>query len=123
MTVQSSRHEEPRKASATQTLSPTVLPDIVQRLATALKPEQILLFGSYAYGEPNEDSDIDLLVIVSHSDEPGYRRAREAYRALRGVLVPVDVVVMTNEEVRRKRNVRSSLVSQVFREGRLLYGA
>ena len=111
VTVQPSEQEDPREANATQTLEPTVLPKIVRCLAAALQPEQILLFGSYAYNEPNEDSDIDLLVIVSHSDEPGYRRAREAYRALRGVLVPVDVIVMTSEEVQRKRNVCSSLVS------------
>lgn len=120
--VQPSKQEEPKGANTVQLLAPAMLPEIVKRLVTALKPEQILLFGSYAYGEPTEDSDIDLLVIISHSDEPGYRRARDAYRALRGVLMPVDVIVMTCEEVQRKRNVRSSLVSQVFREGKLLYG-
>ena len=89
----------------------------------ALKPEQIFLFGSYAYGKPNRDSDVDLLIVISHSDEPSYRRSRGAYRALRGILIPTDVIVMTNEEVQRKRAVRSSLVSQVLREGKLLYEA
>lgn len=57
------------------------------------------MFGSYAYAEPNTDSDIDLLVIVSQFDEPGYRRARVAYKALRGIAMPIDVLVMTGEEV------------------------
>lgn len=112
-----------RTLSSAQRLVPEFLREIVQRLVVALEPEQIFLFGSYAYGEPNKDSDVDLLVIVSQSDEPGYRRAREAYRALRGILTPTDVIVMTREEVQRKRTVRSSLVSQVLREGKLLYGA
>lgn len=112
-----------RALNNTQMLIPELLREIVQRLVVALKPEQIFLFGSYAYGKPNKDSDVDLLIIISHSDEPSYRRARGAYRALRGILIPTDVIVMTKEEVQRKRVVRSSLVSQVFREGKLLYEA
>ncbi len=103
-------------------LPPGLLEDIIQRLVDALNPEQIILFGSYAYGEPTEDSDIDLLVIVSHSDEPRYRRARVAYKALRGLGIPKDILVMTRSEVERKVNVTSSLVSQVLRQGKVLYG-
>jgi len=47
-----------------------VLEQIVKRLEEGLHPEQIILFGSYAYGEPTEGSDIDLLVIVPDSTEP-----------------------------------------------------
>ena len=79
------------------------------------------MFGSYAYGEPNEDSDIDLLVIVSQSDEPRYKMARVAYKALRGIGIPTDVIVMTREEIQRKLNVRSSLVSLAVSKGKLLY--
>ncbi|MFN7658777.1 MAG: nucleotidyltransferase domain-containing protein, partial [Dolichospermum sp.] len=50
-------------------LSTEFLNEITHRLVTALEPEQIFLFGSYAYGEPTEDSDVDLLVIISKSDE------------------------------------------------------
>jgi hypothetical protein len=77
---------------------------------------------SYAYGEPNADSDIDLLVIVPQSDEPRYRRARVAYKALRGLGIPKDILVMTREEVERKKNVVSSLVCQALRQGKVLYG-
>lgn len=100
-----------------------LLDQITERLVAALKPEQIILFGSYAYGEPTEDSDIDLLVVVADADEPRYRRARQAYKALRGISIPMDVIVMTREEVQRKVNVHSSLVSQAIREGKLLYGS
>ena len=99
-----------------------LLEQITQKLVATLNPEQIILFGSHAYGEPNEDSDIDLLVIVSQSNEPRYRRSRLAYRALRGIGVPTDVIVMTREEVKRKVNVRSSLISRVIHDGRVLYG-
>jgi predicted nucleotidyltransferase len=91
-------------------------------LVESLHPEQIILFGSHAYGEPNEDSDVDLFVIVSESDQPRYRRSRLAYRALRGISVPTDVIIMTREEVKRKVNVRSSLISRVIHDGKILYG-
>ena len=99
-----------------------LLEQITQKLVATLNPEQIILFGSHAYGEPNEDSDIDLLIIVSQSNEPRYRRSRLAYRALRGIGVPTDVIIMTQEEVKRKVNVRSSLISRVIHDGKVLYG-
>jgi uncharacterized protein len=104
-------------------LTADLLNQITQGLVSSLKPEQIILFGSYAYGEPNEDSDVDLLVIVSQSDEPRYRRARQAYKALRGVGIATDVIVMTREEVKRKINVRSSLIHRAIHDGRILYGS
>jgi hypothetical protein len=45
-----------------------------------------------------------------------------AYRALRGISVPTDVIIMTREEVKRKVNVRSSLISRVIHDGKILYG-
>ena len=103
-------------------LTANLLTQIVQRLVESLHPEQIILFGSHAYGEPNEDSDIYLLIIVSQSNEPRYRRSRLAYRALRGISVPTDVIIMTQEEVKRNVNVRSSLISRVIHDGKVLYG-
>jgi len=99
-----------------------ILIDVTERLVSELKPEQIILFGSYAYGNPNENSDLDLLVVVTNSNEPRYRRARRAYRALRGIEIAKDILVMTRAEVEQKSTVPSSLVSQVLREGKVLYG-
>lgn len=61
-------------------------------------------------------------VIVTDSDLPSYRRAVPVYRALRGIGIPVDVVVQTREEVERSRNVRSSLAWKVMEEGKVIYG-
>ncbi len=103
-------------------LTKDLLNRIIEKLVSSLKPEQIILFGSYAYSQPNNDSDVDLLVVVSDSDEPRYRRARKAYQALRGIDLATDVIVMTRAEVERKINVRSSLVHKVMHDGRILYG-
>jgi len=99
-----------------------LLQEIVRRLVETLHPEQIILFGSHAYGQPNEDSDVDLLVIVSESDEPSYRRAQTAHGALWGIGVPKDVIVMTRNEVDRSVRVKTSLVHQALAHGKVLYG-
>jgi predicted nucleotidyltransferase len=105
-----------------KTADSALLREITERLASEFDPEGIVLFGSHAWGEPNEDSDLDLLVIVSDSDERPARRARRAYRCLRGVKAPLDVLVRTRGEVDRHRNVRASLVSRALDDGIVLYG-
>ena len=99
-----------------------LLDQITQKLVETLNPEQIILFGSYAYGEPNENSDIDLLVIVSQSNEPRYRRSRQAYKVLRGIGVPKDILILTRAEVEKKARVTTSLVNQALLQGKFLYG-
>ncbi|HEX9735800.1 MAG TPA: nucleotidyltransferase domain-containing protein [Thermoanaerobaculia bacterium] len=100
-----------------------VLDEIVGRLTRDLDPEHVYLFGSRARGDSESDSDYDILIVVTDSDLPGYARDRIALRALRGLRVPVDVIVLTREEFDRKRGVACSLPATVEREGKLLYAA
>ncbi len=100
-----------------------VLREIVKRLVTAFQPEYIYLFGSKARGEGGPDSDYDLLVVVSDSAEPPYRRAQRAQEVLWGVWAAADVLVLTREEFESRRAVRSSLATTVLAEGEVLYAA
>ena len=95
---------------------------IVERLVGEFHPDKIVLFGSRAWGEPDENSDVDLLVVVPESDQPTYRRATRAYRSLRDIGVPVDVIVNTRHEVERSKDVTTSLIHKVFAQGKVLYG-
>jgi predicted nucleotidyltransferase len=70
------------------TVSPEILSEIAQRLVTEFNPERIILFGSHAWGNPEEDSDIDLLVIVSETNERPIARAVRAPDASMGSLYP-----------------------------------
>ncbi len=97
------------------------LKEATRRLVDEFHPEMIYLFGSRARGDWNEDSDFDVMVIVPSSDVPRYRRAQLAYRALRGLSLPVEVHVWTREEFERYLTVVASLAATVTREGNLLY--
>jgi len=105
-----------------KTLPEGLLEEIVQRLVVELQPEQVILFGSHAWGLPSEDSDLDLLIIVSHSDLKPTERATQAFRALRGSFVPIDILVKTRAEVERFRRVPASLECEILEKGKVLYG-
>ncbi len=103
-------------------LTPEMLQEVTRRIVSAVHPEQIVLFGSHAWGRPTADSDIDLMVILARSDQPGYRRATEIYRSLRGIKMPIEVVVRTRDEVNRGMAVKTSLERKVLEQGRVLHG-
>lgn len=96
--------------------------EITRRLVVEFAPERIILFGSHAWGHPDEHSDLDLLVVVPESDQPPPRRAARAYRCLREIPVPLDILVKTREEVERTRQAPASLIHEVLKRGRVLYG-
>jgi len=88
----------------------------------AMQTDKIILFGSYAWGKPTQDSDVDLFVVVRSSDQPAYKRATAVYRSLRNIAVPFDVIVQTRAEVERNVSLPSSLTHKVMEQGRILYG-
>jgi len=98
----------------------TVLAEVVRRLVEAIDPDSILMFGSRARGDSRPDSDLDLL-IVKDSAEPRHRRVVPAYRALRGLGVPKDIVWYTPQELADWAGVVNHLVWRAVNEGRVLY--
>ncbi len=96
------------------------LPEIVQRIVQASDPDKIVLFGSYAQDTASPDSDLDLLVVLSHAD----RLRQDSWRirrALRGLLIPVDIVVATSEQVKRLGQTPGLIYRTVLQEGKVLY--
>lgn len=98
--------------------TPAVLAEVTRRLVAAFHPNKVILFGSQAWGNPGEDSDIDLLVIVEDSDEAAFRREARAHSVLHGIGVPCDVLVQTRAEMARVNPVRTSLLHRAVTEGR-----
>jgi len=102
-------------------LDPALMNEIVQRLVNALHPEKIYLFGSHAYGQPNEDSDVDLLIVVNDSDLPIRMKTVESYRALRGLLVPAEIKVVAQTVFEKRSQWLNSIERVVAEKGKLLY--
>lgn len=105
-----------------RTLEQTVLNEIVRRIVEVAQPDRIILFGSAARGEMGPDSDVDLLVIKSGVEHRGQLEER-IYMNLFGVGVPVDVVVVTPEDVARIGDRVGSVIRPALREGREIYAA
>jgi uncharacterized protein len=102
-------------------ISPDVIEEIKNRLIKVYNPLQIYLFGSYAWGTPDEDSDLDFLVIIENSDEPRHRRGTPGYEALWGLDISKDLMIYTQEEVTIKMKDTTSFIHKILQKGKLLY--
>ena len=105
-----------------KTLDDHLLRTATQRLVAEFQPEQIWLFGSHAWGNPHEDSDVDFFVVIPQSDETPIRRSQRAHRCLRGLRMPKDVLVETRQEMDRVKESKTSLENAILLRGRRLYG-
>ena len=96
------------------------LQEIVHRLVTGLHPHKIVLFGSYVYGTPTVDSDVDLLVIVDTKARPVDRYLRVS-RLLRPRPFPLDLLVKTPEEIAQALDRDDAFMREILAQGRVLY--
>ena len=105
-----------------KTLDAKLLETVTRRLVAEFRPEQVWLYGSHAWGQPHDDSDVDIFVVVPHSDQTPIFRAQRAHRCLRGLRLPKDVLVETRQEVDSVKDRKTSLESMILSRGRRLYG-
>jgi uncharacterized protein len=105
-----------------KTLKP-LIEIIKQRLITAYNPSTIYLFGSYAWGNPQDDSDIDLLIILNHSNEKQYKRPVRGIEALKGLKISKDLIVFTKDEFDDLSGNASTLCYKIKHEGIKIYEA
>ena len=96
--------------------------EIVDRIVQYCKPEKIILFGSFAKGRQNSDSDIDLLVIKD-SDIKRPFRVKEIFESLRGMdrSFPLDPIVYTPSEISKRLALGDYFIKEVFKEGQVVY--
>jgi predicted nucleotidyltransferase len=99
------------------------LPQAIKRIVSELKPEKIILFGSYAYGNPTPDSDVDLLVVIETNGSN-----KEMYRAVSRLLYPrsfpVDIIIKTPGEVEEALKGGADnafFLREIIKKGKVLY--
>jgi predicted nucleotidyltransferase len=97
---------------------------LLQKLISDYQPEKVILFGSYAYGNPTSDSDLDLFIIKETSATPFYRRVEVRLicndRQRRTAFQPL---VATPEEWRQRIEMKDPFFLEVARKGKVLYEA
>jgi uncharacterized protein len=101
--------------------APRNFEDVVNRMATALNPEQIILFGSRARGDHRIDSDYDVLIVVPDTTESTLKLAGDALIAARGKRFGMDVVVYTHSEFENSLRERHDVVYHAMKDGRVVY--
>lgn len=101
-------------------LRPEELDQLVQRIAERLRPQRVLLFGSYAKGRATIRSDLDLLVIME-TQLPMTHRGDAALSILASSVIPIDLHVCTPEEVEAYGTEPGSFIHSVLSTGKVVY--
>jgi len=93
---------------------------IVERITKEYQPKKVILFGSYAHGEPTEDSDIDILIVTEKrlSSEETYKIRREL---LDDFSVPVQLICVSEEEFTETKDIIGGIIYPASKYGEVLY--
>lgn len=100
------------------------LKTIIEKINSNFNTKKIILFGSFAYGSPNNSSDIDLCIIMDLNNERKIQVMREIRNHIYDVsLLPLDLVIYTEEEFATRVSNPTTLEYKIEKEGKVLYAA
>ena len=93
-------------------------------IVKTMQPEKIYLFGSYANGTANEDSDLDILIEVQKTELSSVHRSTEVslnFNKYKELHFPKDIFVYTTPEVEKFSNNKYSFLSSILKNSQLIY--
>lgn len=102
-------------------ITPQKIEEIVKKIVEGYQPDKIILFGSYASGTHNEDSDLDLL-IIKDTQEDTIERELKVSRLLHRAGIAYDVFVYNNQEVEEFSKDSHSFLNHMMMTGKVIYG-
>ncbi len=98
------------------------LATILRRIVDEYQPQKIVLYGSLAWGLPDDDSDIDLLIVKDSNESPLDRRVRvRRVAAEAGRRIPFSPLVVTPNELQQRLDMNDSFYQKIITQGRTLY--
>jgi len=93
---------------------------VAKQIADKFQPDKIILFGSYAYGKPRPESDVDLLVVMDTSLRSRQQRL-EISRALSPRPFPLDVIVHTPQQIQERLEMGDLFLREITSRGKVIY--
>lgn len=97
-----------------------IIAEIVRRIVANLDPEKVLMFGSYAYGKPDADSDVDFLIVMD-TDQRFAQRSVDVSQLITPRPFPVDIIVKTPGEIQAAMHKGDWFIQEIFSRGKVLY--
>jgi predicted nucleotidyltransferase len=94
---------------------------MAKTIADGFHVERILLFGSYAYGQPTEGSDVDYLVIMNHDKPSNRKQMFEIAERLSPIPFPMDIIVRTPEDIETRIPQGDWFLEEACNRGKVLY--
>jgi len=104
-----------------QKITQRTISSFARQVAKQFNPHKIILFGSYAYGKPTEDSDVDILVIMPFQGK-GAQKATEILLTI-DPRFPIDLLVRTPEQIRIRIKLGDFFIREITQKGKVLYEA
>jgi predicted nucleotidyltransferase len=99
------------------------LNNLVKEIYEVFDINSIYLFGSYAYGNPNDDSDLDICIIANDRSKRKVEIIKLIRKAISKVQsMPVDLLVYYSDEFNERAKLNCTLENQIIHEGVKLYG-
>ncbi len=95
--------------------------ELRDQIVKHFRPTKIILFGSYAYGQPTEDSDVDMLIIMPFEGRAAHKSAEIA--TLTHPRFAVDLLVRTPEQVKTRLDLGDFFMREIVENGKVLYEA
>jgi len=93
--------------------------ELSKQIAREFEPDRIILFGSYAYGNPTPDSDVDMLIILPFKGKPA-EKAVEIRLSIRPTF-PVDIIARTPEKIKERIDLGDDFIREILMKGKVLY--
>ncbi len=104
----------------TKLVAKETIQTIADRIVQTFAPERIVLFGSYAYGSPTPDSDLDLLVVMESEGTSAWRSTQVA-KAVRPRYISPSVLVYTPDEIKHRLDIGDPYVRTILQKGQVIY--
>ncbi len=101
-------------------ITDALLSEMVSKIVKHFHPEKIIIFGSRAWGEPTEESDLDILVVMDVNGSP-IRKASEISRIARPRFLPMDIIVRTSDEIEHRIRMGDPFIRRIMNRGKVLY--